>query len=329
MRVVVTGGAGFVGRAVVERLHHRGEDVVALVRDPATAQHLVHGGGKDGGPITLVRSSLADAGGLLDAMRGADALIHVAGRYEIGIPRSERAAMWDANLGATERVLDAAIGEHVGRIVYVSTVNVFGDTHGVVVDETYHRDPAAGYLSIYDETKYRAHLAAEERAAAGAPIVIVMPSQVYGPHDHSLASEQVHRAFEGTLPYRALGDVRIGWVHVDDLADGILAALDRGQAGESYVLSGPHHRSGEAQALAARLGGKRMPRLAMPARLIRLIAPLNDALGGLPGMLPNMRETVSSGDGVSYLASSAKAESELGFAPRSLEQGIIDTWGRR
>jgi len=60
-----------------------------------------------------------------------------------------------------------------------------------------------------------------------------------------------------------------------------------------------------------------------------LIAPLNDALGGLPGMLPNMRETVSSSDGVSYLASSAKAESELGFAPRSLEQGIIDTWGRR
>jgi len=329
MRIVVTGGAGFIGSRVVARLRERGEQVIALVRDPATAQHLVHGGAGHDGSVTLVRSSLADPGGLLDAMRGADALVHVAGRYEIGIPRSERAAMWEANLGATERVLDAAIAKHVSRIVYVSTVNVFGDTHGVVVDETYRRDLAAGFLSIYDETKYRAHLAAEERAAHGAPIVIVMPSQVYGPHDHSLASDQVHRAFEGTLPYRALGNVDIGWVHVDDLADGILPALDRGQAGESYVLSGPHHRSGEAQALAARLGGKRLPRLAVPAALVRLIAPINDAMGGLPGMLPNMRETVASGDGVSYLASSAKAEAELGFTARSLEQGILDTWGRR
>ena len=55
--------------------------------------------------------------------------------------------MWDANVGTTERVLDAAIAEHVRRIVYVSTVNVFGNTHGAVVDETYRRDLAAGFLS--------------------------------------------------------------------------------------------------------------------------------------------------------------------------------------
>jgi nucleoside-diphosphate-sugar epimerase len=330
MRTVVTGGAGFVGRAVVERLHHRGDDIVALVRDPARAAHLVHDAddaARDGGTITLVRSSLADLGSLRDAMRGADALVHVAGRYDVGIAARERPAMWDANVGATERVLDAAIAEHVGRIVYVSTVNVFGDTRGAVVDETYRRDASAGFLSVYDETKYRAHEAAEARIAAGAPIVIVMPSQVYGPHDHSLASDRLHRAYAGTLPYNAFDYLGVGWVHVHDLADGIVAAIERGRPGEAYVLSGPRHRAREAHEIAARLGGTRLPRLTVPAALVRLVAPLNDALGGLPGMLPNMREAVSAGSGVTYWAASSKAEAELGFRPRSLEQGIVDTWG--
>src|SRR6188768_1821044 len=155
MRVVVTGGAGFVGRAVVERLHHRGDVIVALVRDPATAQHLVNERGGAGGTIELVRSSLADVGSLGDAMRGADAVIHVAGMYRVGIKASEHPAMWDANVGTTERVLDAAIAAGVPRIVDVSTVNVFGSTNGAVVDETYRRDLSRGFLSYYDETKYR------------------------------------------------------------------------------------------------------------------------------------------------------------------------------
>ena len=327
MRVVVTGGAGFVGRAVVERLHHRGDDVVALVRDPATAAHLVHEGGGGGGAIELVRSSLADTGSLGDALRGADAVIHVAGMYRVGIKASERPAMWDANVGATERILDAAIAAGVPRIVDISTVNVFGNTKGAVVDETYHRDPAGGFLSVYDETKYRADAAAVARIERGAPIVIVMPSQVYGPHDHSLASEQLHQAFHGTLRYRAFSSLGTCWVHVQDLAEGIVAALDRGAPGERYCLAGPCHTMGESIAIAARAGGRRAPRIELPTALARLAAPLNDALGGLPGMPANLRETIAAGDGVTYWASHAKATRELGFAPRSLEQGVVDTWG--
>ena len=327
MRVVVTGGAGFVGRAVVERLHHRGDDVVAFVRDPSASQHIAHEGGGDGGTIELVRSSLADVGSLRDAIRGADGLIHIAGMYRVGIKASERPAMWDANVGTTERVLDAAIAEGVPRIVYTSTVNVFGNTNGAVVDETYRRDLARGFLSVYDETKFRADEAAEARIAQGAPIVIVMPSQVYGPHDHSLASEQLHRAFHGTLRYRAFSSLGAGWVHVHDLADGILASLDRGVVGERYCLAGPNHRMGESIAIAARVGGRRAPPVELPTALARFAAPLNDALGGLPGMPASLRETISASDGVTYWASHAKATRELGFESRSLEQGITDTWG--
>jgi dihydroflavonol-4-reductase len=322
MRVLVTGGAGFVGRAVVERLGLRGDDVVALVRDPARAGFLTEGGGR----VTLVRSSLADPGTLADAMHGADGLIHVAGSYRVGIKASERPAMWDANVGTTERVLDAAIAAGVPRIVDISTVNVFGDTRGRVVDETYRRDSTDGFLSYYDETKYRADEAAEARIEAGAPIVIVMPSQVYGPHDHSLASEQLHHAYHGTLRYRAFDSLGMGWVHVHDLADGILAALDGGVIGERYCLAGPNHRLSDSIDTAARLGLHPPPRLRMPVALARAFAPVNDALGGLPGMPANLRETISASDGVTYWASHEKASRELGFQPRSLEQGIADTW---
>ena len=169
------------------------------------------------------------------------------------------------------------------RAVYVSTVNVFGDTHGGIVPETYRRDLSKGFVSWYDETKFRAHEAAEPRIADGAPIVIVQPGQVYGPHDHSLASAQLESAHAGTLRYIAFPSTGLAWVHVDDLADAIVAALDHGRLGESYVLAGDCRRLGESVALAARIGGHRAPRLTVPTALLRLVAPLNDRVGGLPG----------------------------------------------
>lgn len=318
MRVVITGGAGFVGRAVVRALSERGGSVVALVRNAARTHDLAAEG------VQLVAEDLSDVARLTDRLRGADAAIHVAGSYRIGIPKDERPAMWDANVGTTGRLLEAAQAAGLPRIVYVSTVNVFGNTRGVVVDEAYRRDLGHGFLSWYDETKYRAHEVAEQRAAAGAPVVIVMPSQVYGPGDHSSVGEQLRLANQGRLRYRALDDVGLGMVHVDDLAGGIVAALDRGGAGESFVLSGPRTTLREAVALAAGLAGRRPPALRLPTTLLRLMAPLGAVIGQ-----PNLREVISASAAVTYWASSARAERELGFRPRSIETGLRDTFGVR
>ena len=102
--------------------------------------------------------------------------------------------------GGTERVLDAAADAGVDRIVYDSTINIFGNTNGQTVDESSERDEADGFVSTYDETKYRAHLLAEERAANGAPVLIAMPGMIYGPGDHSQAGAQIQQALEGRLP---------------------------------------------------------------------------------------------------------------------------------
>jgi dihydroflavonol-4-reductase len=314
----VTGASGFVGGRVVAALTGRGDEVVALVRDSRRAEHLGELGAR------IVESDLVDVARLAEDLEDADAVVHAAGSYRIGIRKQERGAMWDANVGATTSVLDAAEVVGVPRVVYISTCNVFGDTHGEVVDETYRRDLRDGFRSWYDETKYGAHEVAEQRIAGAAPVIIVLPSQIYGPGDRSELGEQLHDASLGRLRYRVFDDVGLGFVHVDDLAAGLVAALDGGRVGESYVLSGPPVRVAAAIEAAAAAGGHRPPSLRIPTGILRALAPI----GALVGQ-PNLRDLVAAGAGaVTYWASSAKAERELGFRARDLESGFRDTFGR-
>jgi dihydroflavonol-4-reductase len=315
-RIVLTGGAGFVGGAVARVLRERGDTVVALARDAKRAPALAELG------VEIVEDDLSDIGRLTEFLHEADAAIHAAGSYRVGITKSERGAMWDANVGTTTRMLDAAEAAGTPRIVYVSTVNVFGNTHGRVVDETYRRDLREDFLSWYDETKYGAHEVAEQRIAGGAPITIALPSQVYGPGDHSGFGEQLRRANEGKLPYRAVDDVGVGLVHVDDLANGIAAALDRGENGRSYVLSGPTTTLADAIALAAGVGGRKPPAFRIPTGLLRAMAPIGRFIGQ-----PNLGEVISASAGVTYWASAARAKDELGWEAREIEAGFRDTFG--
>ena len=318
--IVITGAAGFIGSRITRRLYERGDEVVAIVRDPARADTL-----RDLG-IRLVADDLGDETRIRAVVSGAGAVIHAAGSYRIGIPASERPAMHDANVGATERVLDAAIAEAVPRIVYISTLNVFGDTKGRVVDESFRRDPADGFLSYYDETKYLAHLTAEQRIGTGAPIVIVVPGTTYGPGDHSALGAQLVAAYRGTARYGVFGDSGISPTHVDDLAAGIVAALDRGRIGQSYIMCGDNMRLREVMAVAAEAGGHQPPRRSIPTGLLRAAARLPGA-GQMLGVPPNLGEIIRTSDGVTFWGSHAKATAELGYAPRDLATGARDAFG--
>jgi dihydroflavonol-4-reductase len=319
--VFVTGAAGFIGSRLVRQLRLRGDDVVAIVRDPSSATELQATGAR------LVQGDLGSDAAIRSAMTGSDAVIHLAGSYRVGIPSSERPPMYEANVTSTERVLDAAIALAIPRIVAISTVNTFGNTHGRVVDETYHRDLDEGFVSYYDETKYLAQAAAEARIAAGAPIVIVQPGTVYGRHDHSAIGAQLKAAFDGTARYMALGDLGISPNYVDDLATGILAAADRGRIGEAYVMAGPNIRLRDGMRIAADAAGRRLPRLTVPTSVLRLGARLAPSAGGALGLPPNLREILSAAADVTLWASSAKAAAELGYATRDLATGARDAFG--
>src|SRR6478609_5636615 len=130
MRAFITGATGFVGSRVAAALRERGDDVVCLVRTPSKADALRAAG------CDIVQGDLSDQGALRAAMTGADAVFHIAADYRVGMRTSEHPKMQDANIGGTTRVLDAAIDAGVAKIVYVSTIAVFGNTNGRTVDES-------------------------------------------------------------------------------------------------------------------------------------------------------------------------------------------------
>jgi len=269
MRAVVTGGAGFIGNALVRQLRDRGDEVVAIVRTPARAEALRKLG------CSFAEGDLAamPADRLAKVMDGADALFHLAGSYRVGIPASEHAPMFAANVVATRATLDAGTAAGVARMVYASTANVFGDTHGRVVDETYARPQPPEFLSYYDETKYLAHLAAEERIAAGAPILIAIPGMVYGPDDPSQVGATIHQAMTGRLPVLSAPELGGTLVHVEDVASGMLLIHDRGRLGEAYLLGGEITTLREIVRRAAAVAGKRPPALTTPSWLLHALAP--------------------------------------------------------
>jgi nucleoside-diphosphate-sugar epimerase len=310
VRVFVTGATGFVIAAVTRALRARGDAVVALVREPSRARSLADLG------CELVPGDVLDPTDAVGELRRCDALIHGAAIYEIGVSDERRRQMEETNVTGTRRILDVARAGGTPRIVYVSTIAAFGNTHGAVVAEG-HR-PTSPAASAYEDTKRRAHEIALEAARSGAPIVIVQPGQVYGPADHSAVGANFRALAEGRLRYRALEDLGLCFVHVDDVADGILRALDRGRAGESYVLGGEIATLGDAYTAVANATGRALPPMVVPSAILRLAGRL----------IPSMREVVSSA-GVTFWATDAKARAELGTTPRDLATGMRDVFGRR
>ena len=266
MRSFVTGGAGFLGAAVVRRLVERGDEVVGLARSEAAATALTRLG------AVPVRGDITDSPTLNQLLSGADVVFHIAGDYRVGIREDQHESMFKANVDGTTVVLDAAISSGVATIVYVSTVNVFGNTHGRVVDEAYER-PDRDFLSYYDATKYLAHRVAVRRQAAGAPLVIVQPGAIYGPGDHSELGAQIEQAARGKYVIRAFPELGFTMGHLDDVAEGVVLAQGKGRASESYVLGGEVTRLGTILDTVADLTGHKRPRFKLPSGVFSAARP--------------------------------------------------------
>jgi dihydroflavonol-4-reductase len=318
MKVFVTGGTGFIGGHVVRHLRERGDEVRALVRSPEQAAALTELG------CELIAGTLTDPASIWDGMEGCDAAIHGAAIYKVGIPDSERRGMYEANVQGTQNVLGAALDAKVGKVVYISTVGAFGNTGGSVVDETYEH-PGVEFTSYYEQTKYEAHQIAKRLIAdEHLPCVIVQPGGVYGPDDHSSIGQQMNQFLAGKMPLIAFPDLGMNMVHVDDVAAGVLLALDKGKTGESYVLGGQITTMRELIETLAKVSDRKPPKRALPTGLMKALTPVGPLVGKAMGQPPNLRELISSADNVTFWAKHDKAMAELGYAPRGLETGLRD-----
>ncbi len=310
----MTGATGFIGGTVVRKLLARGDEVVAVVRDPGRARHLADQG------VELVRGDVADRESLVAPMRGVDGVFHIAGWYKIGVDDPE--AAWATNVDGTRNVLDVMAELGIPKGVYTSTLAVNSDTHGVEVDESYHF--VGKHLSLYDSTKAEAHRIARSRISEGLPLVIVMPGLVYGPEDTSSLRSSLRDLLRGRLPAVPTGTA-FSWAHVDDIADAHILAMDNATAGETYIIAGPSATLVEGMRLAAEVAGKRAP-IGIPAAAMRSMAPVSGLLGRvLPVPAGYSAESLRVTAGPTYLGSNAKARRDLGYDPRPLEDAWAET----
>jgi nucleoside-diphosphate-sugar epimerase len=310
MRYAVTGGTGFVGGVLVRQLREAGHEVVALMRGSP--------GSKLG--VETVRGDLLDVAALERLCSGVDGLFHVAGWYKVGT--RDAAEGTRVNVDGTRNVLSAAIRSGVPRVVYTSTLAVNSDTRGRVVDESYRF--RGRHISAYDESKARAHDVALEFAAEGLPVVVVMPGLVYGPSDTALTGHLIRDTVRGRRTAVPAGG-GVCWGYVDDVAAGHVLAMQRGAAGETYMLAGPPASLAEGLRRVAGLAGTRPP-MVLPNALVRATA----ATAGLVGRvipLPPMYAAESLRAGLAtYFGNPAKARAELGWTVRDLDQGLRDTF---
>jgi nucleoside-diphosphate-sugar epimerase len=311
MRYLVTGATGFLGRVLVRELIDAGHDVVALVRDPGRA-----GGLRDVG-ASLQRGDVTDKDGMRAGMEGSDGAFHLAAWYDVGARNARAEAV---NVGGTRNVLELVDELRVPRAVYTSSLAVFSDTHGRLVDESYRYD--GPHLSEYDRTKWRAHYeVAEPMARAGTPVVIAQPGVIYGPGDVGPTGRTVRRYLQGRLlavPKRTA----YCWGHVDDTARALIGLMERGHIGESYIVAGPPHALTDALRIGERVTGIRAPRWEVAPGLLRGLGRGLSSLGRLVPPARGPGELLLVAAGVTYLGDSSKARRELGFEPRSLEEGF-------
>jgi nucleoside-diphosphate-sugar epimerase len=313
-RYFVTGATGFIGSELVKQLIGRNHQVVALVRSVEKATLLKALG------VELHIGDIRTPDTFRAAMRGADGVFHVAAWYRIGVkePDAER-----INVDGTRNVLEAARDLNIPRIVYTSTVGVFGDTRGHLVDETYYAE--GPFVTEYDRTKWVAHYqVAVPMIRAGMPVMIAMPGLVYGPGDTSSVRGTLAQLLRGRL-YVVPRGATFCWATVEDTARGMRLIMETGRLGESYLLTGPVHTFDAAIDLAAQISSKRKPYVYLPPAVTRTLAAVTGFAERLDFKPRVSSEALRLMAGTTWIASPAKAEKELGFTARPLEEGLRHT----
>jgi nucleoside-diphosphate-sugar epimerase len=268
MKYFVTGATGFVGGRVVRQLVDAGHQVVVLARNPAKATDVANLG------VEIHQGDVTEKESMRAPMQGVDGIFHIAGWYKIGVKdKSEGARI---NIQGTRNVLELMRELGIARGLYTSTLAIFSDTHGRLVDETYRYN--GPHLSEYDRTKWVAHYeVAEPMIEAGLPLVIVQPGVIYGPGDTSSLRTALIQYLQRKLPLMP-ARTAFCWSHVDDIARGHILAMEKGTPGQSYIIAGPPHTFVDAIKLAQRITGVPAPRIIVPPAMMKAMAGMMSML---------------------------------------------------
>jgi dihydroflavonol-4-reductase len=315
--VLVTGASGFVGSAVARKLSERGFEVRALVRPTSSRANL------RGFPCTPVEGDLLDAASVQRAAEGARFIFHVAADYRLWAKDAEEIVR--NNHAGTLAVMQAALAARAERVVYtssVATLSLKGATGPV--DETHPLGPADA-IGAYKRSKVVAERLVERMAAEeGLPVVIVNPSTPIGPRDikPTPTGRIIVEAATGRMP--AFVETGLNLVHVDDVAEGHLLALDKGLIGQRYILGGQDVELREMLSVIAQLVGRKPPTVSLPRGPLYPLAYAAEAVAAFTGKEPFLTADALKMSRYKMFFTSAKAQSQLGYTARPYRDGLAD-----
>ena len=318
-KVFLTGASGFVGSAVARALAQRGHHPVALVRPSSDRRNL-----KDF-PGSIAEGDIRDEASVRRAIEGARYVFHVAADYRLWAPDPEEIVR--NNREGTRIVMEAALAAGVERVVYTSSVATLLPKADRPADEN---DPAAPEQAVgaYKRSKVIAERLVEQLAVErGLPAVIVNPSTPIGPRDTrpTPTGRIIVEAANGRMP--AFVDSGLNLVHVDDVAEGHVAALERGRIGERYILGGQDETlAGMLRAIAG-LVGRKPPTIRIPRAPLFPMAWANEQIARLTGKDPFLTLDSLRMAKHHMFFSSAKAERELGYYARPYQTALSDAIG--
>jgi hopanoid-associated sugar epimerase len=314
--VLVTGVSGFVGAAVARSFVRHGYSVRGLVRSSSPTANLAEF------PGDIVTGDMRDPQAMASAMRGVSALAHVAADYRLWARDPEDIVR--TNREGTRIVMEAALDAGIGRIVYTSSVATLAPDPAGPADEA-RPLTEQGAIGAYKRSKVVAERLVEHMVAErGLPAVIVNPSTPIGPRDvrPTPTGRILVEAASGRMP--AFVDTGLNLVHVDDVAEGHVAAFERGVPGRRYILGGQDVTLRTLLADIAQLCGRKPPRIDLPIAPLFPIAWCAEAIAQLTGREPMLTRDALRMSRYHMYFSSVRAERELGYSARPYREAIAD-----
>lgn len=313
--VLVTGTSGFVGSAVARALAARGFHVRVLMRPTSDRRNIA---GMDCEPVT---GDMRDIASMTAAMKGARYLFHVAADYRLWAKDPQEIER--NNLEGARATMGAALKAGVERVVYTSSVAALKPGSGPV-DETARHTPET-VIGAYKRSKLLAEREVERLVAQeNLPAVLVAPSTPIGPRDikPTPTGRIIVEAATGRMP--AFVDTGLNLVHVDDVAQGHLLALDKGRIGENYILGGDDVMLQAMLADIAALAGRKAPTIRLPRGPLFPLAWGAEAVARFTGREPMLTADALRMSRYRMFFSSAKAKRELGYQARPYRAGLED-----
>lgn len=317
MKTLVTGANGFVGSAVMHLLLKKGQEVRVLVRPDSDKRNF------NGLELDIVEGDLNDTDALKRAVDGCNHLYHLAADYRLWIPDPEN--MYRTNVDATRNLMIAAANANIEKIVYTSSVATLGLNHDASpADET---TPVSieNMTGHYKRSKYLAEEAVKELIKERSfPITIVNPSTPVGPRDikPTPTGRIVLDTIRGRMP--AYVDTGLNIVHVDDVANGHLLAMEKGEIGERYILGGDNMTLASILKYICLSQDMTPPTIKLPHNLVLPVAWIMERIASITGKEPQATVDSVKMSKKKMFFSSDKAKQKLGYEFRSGLEGLKD-----